>query len=386
MNSKTLLRFIAYAIIGTAMIMPLLVLPAMVGTLVDEAGMTESYAGWVASINFAGGAMTGLYMAFRMHGLDLRKVATIALLMVILLEVCSALAVAPNPLFLALRFLSGIAAGAASTAAVASFARHTDAERGFGIFITLQFIVSGVGLYVLPVYSPQLGASGMYFLFAAIGALALLCTGLLPRHADAHRNSTTASSERGVLLSIVTIAAMLGYCLFEIALSAQFTYVERLAVGIDLSDAQTGTALLIASLVGIPGAFTIVLIGHRFGRIVPLSFGTMIAISGLVLLIRADDYASYFLGSCFMGFSWAFCLPYIQSLLASLDRHGSAIAAGSALATVGGAAGPGIAAMIVAASSYKHVFLFSIAVFVVTICSFAFVEHRAPYSNEKIIL
>ena len=40
--------------------MPLLVLPAMIGVLVDTADMSESFAGWSASIKLLGGTVVGL--------------------------------------------------------------------------------------------------------------------------------------------------------------------------------------------------------------------------------------------------------------------------------------------------------------------------------------
>jgi hypothetical protein len=45
-------HFALFSIIGTVTLMPLLVLPAMIGVLVDNAGMSESSAGWSASANF----------------------------------------------------------------------------------------------------------------------------------------------------------------------------------------------------------------------------------------------------------------------------------------------------------------------------------------------
>ena len=76
------------------------------------------------------------------------------------------------------------------------------------------------------------------------------------------------------------------------------------------------------------------------------------------------------IGSCCMGFAWAFCLPFIQTLLARIDRNGSAIAAGSSLSTLGSAIGPGLAALVVGAGQYANVFLLSVGLFVVTLLAF----------------
>jgi MFS family permease len=111
-------------------------------------------------------------------------------------------------------------------------------------------------------------------------------------------------------------------------------------------DEQIGTMLLIASLVGIPGAFSIVFIGDRFGRTGPLVLGIGIAIGGLLLLtFFSSIFTLYLLGGSMLGFSWAYCLPYIQGLTAALDPNGSAVAAAASASTIGGAVGPALAAL-----------------------------------------
>jgi len=158
-------------------------------------------------------------------------------------------------------------------------------DRGYGMFVTLQFIVSGLGLYMLPVYADLLGASGLFV------------------------------------------------ALFEAGYTAQFTYVERLAV--------------------------------------------TLALVGIFILIASEQFMTYLLATSMISFSWAFCLPFIQGLLASLDPHGSAVAATSASSTVGGAVGPGLAAVVVVSGSYDMVFLFAGALIGAALLSFYYSNRHA---------
>jgi len=184
-------------------------------------------------------------------------------------------------------------------------------------------------------------------------------------------------TEIQVLLAAATITGALGFALFEAGNTAQFTYVERLAVALPFSDRQIGGALLIASLSGIPGAFCIILMGNRFGRIGPLTVGIAIALGGLFVLISSEQFMSYLLAISMISFSWAFCLPFIQGLMASLDPQGSAVAAASASSTVGGAIGPGMAAVVVGSSGYAMVFLFSGVLLTAALMSFYFSSRHA---------
>ena len=372
-------RFVAFATIGTVALMPLLVLPAMVGVLVDRAGLSEPMAGWSASLHFLGSAAIGVLMSLRMHHLSLRRVATIALVLAVVSDLASAWFAGPNTAFLVARTIAGIALGAAYVCAVSSFARYDNYERGFGLYITLQFTVSGLGLYVVPVFSADLGGQGLFVAFAGLDLLALSLVRFLPEAVPARKSEIAVEnvSELRVLLTAAAITAIFGFALFEAANNAQFTYIERFGVALALSEHQIGVALLVASLIGIPGAFVIVVVGQRFGTLPPLTLGIGTAVAGLLLLITSDTYVDYFIGSCFMGFSWAFCLPFIQSLLASLDRKGSAIAAGTSLSTLGSAVGPGLAALVVDGGRYANVFYLSIGIFVLTyLCLFYAARHR----------
>ena len=365
-------RFGIYSLAGCISLMSLLVLPAMVGVLVDESPLTEEQAGVAASIGFFGAAAIAFVMAFRMHRLDLRKTAMLGFLLAALGDASSGFIADQPALFMLVRFMTGVATGAAYTAIAAAFAREKHVDRGYGIFITLQFTISGFGLYLVPVYSAWLSVTGIYLIFALLDLAGSGLCHWLPGRAKLPSAGKALKSELSVLLAKTTLLGALGFALFEAANTAQFTYVERYGVALQLSDHQVGLAMMIGSMAGIPGAFTIVLTGSRFGRSGPLALGIAIAMIGLWVMISAGEYSAYLAGSVLLGFSWAFCLPFIQGLLAALDRHGSAVAAGSALSTIGGAMGPGLAALIVSNENYHGVFYFAMVLFLLALGSFIF--------------
>ncbi len=377
-------QFSVYSVIGTVSFLPLLVLPAMVGVLVDEAALSESFAGWTASANFCGMSLVALLMAFRIHRVDLRRLATATLAIALVADVISAYLAAPTAAFLLIRFITGSASGAAQIAALSAIARLDSAERGFGLLITLQFIIAALGCYILPVYSAELGATGMFLLFAACDLLALTVVRHLPGRAIDQRTGSEQRSERSILLSAATLLALLGYGLFDGANTAQYTYLERLGVALAFSDHEIGTALMVSQLAGIPGAFTIIVVGKRFGTIGPLAFGIAIAILGLVILIASGEFAWYLIAVICLGFAWAFCLPFIQALMASLDPNGSAIAAGSAAAAIGIAVGPGLAASVVEVGHYQRVFMVAIALLIVSMASFFISIRKTPTNKAEV--
>lgn len=363
------------SVIGVITLMPLLVLPALVGTLVDETVLTETQAGWSASLNFLGGALIAGLMALRMHHLDLRRVTVFGFLLAAAGDALSGFTTDHVTLFMVIRFLTGIGAGIAYTAVLGAFARLPEVDRGYAVFITLQFIVSGLGLFLLPVFSGVLGAKGMFLFIAALDVVGMWLCSSLPGKAVQTARAEGHRTELHVLLAWATILAALGFLVFEAANTAQFTYVERLGVALEFSDRQIGSSMLIASLAGIPGAFSIVMLGARFGRFAGLSFGFAVSIVGLMVMINAQTFLPYVIGSMMISFAWAFCLPYIQGLMASLDPNGSAVAAGSATSTIGGAIGPGLAALVIGSGVYQHIFMFAIGMLLFSLMCF-FVSGR----------
>ena len=239
-------QFFVCSVIGTVSFLPLLVLPAMVGVLVDEAGLSESFAGWAASVNFFGVSAVAFLLAFQMHRIDLRRMAIITLAIALAADVISAYLAAPTAVFLLIRFITGSANGAAQIAALSAIARLDDAERGFGLLITLQFIIAALGCYILPVYSAELGATGMFLLFAACDLLALLLARHLPGRAIDETAGTELGSGRSILFSAVALLALLGYATFEAANTAQYTYLGRLGFALAFSHNAIGTLLMIA--------------------------------------------------------------------------------------------------------------------------------------------
>jgi predicted MFS family arabinose efflux permease len=358
---ENLREFGILSVAGAASMLPLLLLPAMIGVLVDESGLSEAFAGVCASANFAGGATSAMLLAFRMHHIDLRKATTLALLVAAAMDALSAFSADREVVFLLARFASGLATGAAYTCIASAFARYPDADRGYGLFVTLQFVVSGIGLYALPVHASALGTEGMFLSIAGLELLALLLMRHLPGKAIELDTGLPGALERSVLLAPATILAVLSFGIFEAANNAPFTYLERLGASIALTQRQLGVALLISSLAGIPGAFVTIAVSQRFGRTGPLALGVALSIVGLGLLMTAKGFAPYLIGTSCLGFTWAFCLPFIQGLMASLDRNGSAVAAGASASTIGDAAGPGLAAWIVGNGQYRGVFSAAIA-------------------------
>ena len=360
----------ALSFIAVVTIYPVLTLPAMIGLLMDHAEMTSFSAGWVVAIGTFSTATAGFLMSMRIDKQNIKGLCRVTLVIAILMDLISAFTANMIIVIFLVRILWGLAMGVAHASSISSIAHYENFKHGYGLYVGLQFIVSGLGLYLVPVYSDLIGVEGFFIAFVIMDLIALYLTKFLQNKSEIIDKNSDTNSGIFVMLSMPALLAILGFTLFEAANTSQFSYIERFGVASNLSEYQIGFALLVGSLLGIPGGLSIFLVGERFGLVKPLAFGILISVSALVLLLNFNSYPVYFITSCMLGFSWAFCMPFIESLLARIDRKGRVVAAGSSVSFFGSALGPGFAAFVVFNDQYRNSFLLSICLFLVTLIAF----------------
>ncbi len=345
------LRIVRLAVLGSISILPLLILPTMVGALVDYAGFTEAQAGWAAAAGGAGGALAAIAIALRIRHLDPRRLAVAGLLALAAFDTASMLtAGASYPLFLAFRVLAGVGGAAAYAAVMASYAELPNSERGYGTFVMCQFTLSALGLYVLPLVLPGIGAKGLYLGMAACAFLGL--TQVPPVvHRAAINNGE--SIEIRMLIRPAAVLIMLGIGLFETANNMHFTYADRIGIYRGLELTTVGEILGIATVIGIPAAFAVVWLGDRYGEAKPIAAALALAVAGLALLLTSVGQAAYVTAMCLLSIAWAFGLPYFQAFEARLDPGGSVVVAGGFFTAAGAMLGPALAALLVMPGDYS---------------------------------
>ena len=362
--------FFALSFIAVMSIYPVLTLPVMIGILMDHAGMSSFSAGWLTAVGTLSTASAGFIMSIKMDNKNLQKLSRFTLIIAIFTDLLSAFTAGATIIFFLVRVIWGLAMGVAHASSVSSIAHYDNFKQGFGIYVGLQFIVSGIGLYIIPVYADIIGVTGFFIGFAVLDFVALIFTKYLGSDYNEPVQTNKNNTSLGVMISVPAILAIIGFTVFEAANTAQFSYIERFGVISNLTEHQIGIALLVGSLLGIPGAFSIFILGDKFGLVRPLIFGFLLSISALTMLLLSTNYIIYFITSCMLGFSWSFCMPFIESLLAKIDRKGRVVAAGSSISFFGSAFGPGMAAIVVSGDIYTNSFILSICLFSITLLIF----------------
>ncbi len=357
--------------------MPLLVLPVMVGSFVDNLGMTQSAAGWTASAGFLGGAAGAMLFALRIHHLDLRKIALAGLIVMTLSDAASMIAVSlPGWIFLVLRFSSGFGSAAVYAAVMTTYARRSEPDRAYGLFMAIQFSFSALGLFFLPSIMPELGITGLFAVFALLDLAALSVLSRLPYRHERLGRVPGAPMEWHVLMARTSVACLFGIGMFEAYNMAQFTYVERMGQSLGLDGGEIGLALGVSALLGIPGGFGVTWLGARFGHFKPIAVAIAAQAFALLLLLYGSGMPSYFIALCFLGFSWGFTLPYFQAIEADLDRGGTVVVAGGFATGFAGFIGPATAASLVRPGDYSTLLMSCVVVCFMVILVMRYVTAR----------
>lgn len=368
MDYKNFPKFFIYSIIGCLTMPGVLFGPAMVGILVDQANFTESYAGWVMAYGSAGSALALIVISGYIHRINLKKLSYICLSLAVLIDIYCSLSVEPSFSFLALRFAIGVVATIANIAVYTSIASLNNYERGYGLFVMMQYSISGLGLYYLILYSESIGAAGLYQILALLNFLALLLVSQLPNMQSDPSAEESTESEMTVLLSSVALLAIIGFGLHEMSGVSQFTFIERVGVSISIDSQSLSNIMLISSLLGIPGSMVCIILGNKFGLLPPFLFGIFCCLFGMSILLIEKTFMTYALRMCLIGFGWSIALPYIQSHLASIDKKGSALAAGNSFATIGGAAGAALGASLIGLTSdYNMLLQVSVLIYILAV-------------------
>jgi MFS family permease len=360
MTTETV-RIIRLSILGSVAVLPILILPGMVGALVVYTGFSQAEAGWLVAAGFTGSALGAIVVGLRIRHLDPRMLATVGLVLLTVFDAASGLVShIPVWLFVVFRFISGLGGAVAYAAVMASIAATEHPERGFGTFMVFQFGLSSISLYGLPYVLPTIGVVGMYLVLAVAAVLSMLLRG-----SCVHRAAITdePAVELHMLLRPAALLVMLGIGLYETANFMHYTYAERIGVGFSLSNFEIGETLGLATLLGVPAGLAVVWIGDRFGQLKPLLGAVVVSVVALAWLLAPTGPETYVVAMCALGISWAFGLAYFYAIEARLDPGGSVVVVGGFFTAGGSAVGPAMAAMLVQPDNFDYVLLVAIGVY-----------------------
>ena len=231
MSATMALRIVSILVISTTTNIYIPVAPSILGALVDYQGLSNDVAGRLISYNFWGatiGTVLAIFILHR-HGWNLRLTIFGCMLLVIVSSGAAVWMAASVEALGVVRFVNGLGAGLGFTVAAVALVGTPHAERSYAILYGLPFLISGLGLALLPYVYQVTGVEGAFYGFGAINILACGLLPFFPKTVTQEKGmsawSESPKDRQVILLASILLAALF---LHYVSNSGVWAYFERL--------------------------------------------------------------------------------------------------------------------------------------------------------------
>ena len=369
--STTLLISLVYPMGPLAVV----IMPLIVGGVIDGYGFSEQEAGTLASLEGLGLVLASVAASFWIRKVNWTTILFVAFLLTALLNIISANLSTLMPL-LVIRFLAGISGGTIFAIAVAALGDNREPDRAFGIAQAVQGTVM-FGGFTLGAYLIERWQVGAFFYLLAAAYLVFMLTLIrFPNQGLDHDSLSKQQGERQNN-SLLIWLGLFASVLFFINIFGFWAFIERIGNAAELPANTIGLALGISQIFAIAGAMLAAWASDRFGRILPLLIVLIGQIFVLWLLLGQFSSTAFFIGAGIFQALFMLGVSYQMGAIAKLDIKGRFLVLMSAAQGLGAAFGPSIAAALIQGEDYSRINFMAAFCCVLSILVFIFIVQRS---------
>ena len=318
-----------------------ILMPLIVGGVIDTYGFTEQQAGTIASSEGIGLVIASVIASFWIRKISWTKMLFISLLLTALVNVISA-NVSDFTLLLSLRFIAGLTAGTIFAITVAALGDNKAPDRAFGIAQAAQCIMMGSAFAVAPYLMAGWDVSGVYYMLAASYIVMMVTLVRFPSKGIEPGDRANQSTEKTNMFLIWL--GLFASVLFFINVFGFWAFTERIGHAAGLSAETIGFALGISQIIAFFGALAAAIASDRYGRMLPLLIVFMGQTIVLWLLVGQFSSMTFFVGAGVFQALFMVGVSYQMGAIAKIDIKGRFLVMMTAAQGVGAAVGPSLAA------------------------------------------
>ena len=334
----------------------IILMPLIVGGLVDSYGFSEQQAGAIATAEGIGLVLGLLTAAFWVRSVNWRIALLAGLAVYAALNFGSSLIEGYTGI-LALRFLSGFVGGGVFAIIVAALGDNREPDRAFGIAQAVQGLVMGLLFAGAPILMAASGINTLFYLMAGLAVVTMVFLPRFPRRGVS--NYGTEFPEKvdpsSGPVPIAMYFGLFGGFVYYLAVFGFWGFIERMGMQAGLEDSTVGYALGISQLAAIFGALLAAGAAQRFGRFLPLLIALLGQLWVLWILVGQFSSWSFYVGACAYQGLYVMATSYQLGVIAQLDSKGKFIVVMTALQGLGAALGPSIAAALINDGDYSGI-------------------------------
>jgi len=332
--------------------------PFFIGIYVDYLNLSLSQAGFVLTIDQAGGVLGAIVGFFLMPRIAWRKLIIVASIIATMANFVTAM-VDSYMMLLVVRFVSGFGVVLITTVSACILARSLMPDRVFGIGLALAMTFSAVAVWVFDWlrvdygYAASLGSGAIW-----LGAGILLAF-LLPRSIGDPTESYDISGggARASGSQVVGLAALIALGLFGISVNVIYGFVERIGLANGLDNSGVASALALGYVFSAFGSLIPTIFGAVGGRMKWIVLTTVVFFVSLCGLYSANTIALYTMAFAVYASAWNMGLAYYMSLTAENDPEQKFTRAMYIVNVAAQSVGPAIAAAVLAGAPLSIIFV-----------------------------
>jgi DHA1 family inner membrane transport protein len=323
----------------------IILMPMILGGLIDSYGFTEQQAANIASMEGLGLVVASVFAAVWIRRLSWVRALFFAFLLYAALNVISANLATYGPL-LAMRFMTGLAGGSLFSVTIAALGDNREPDRAFGFAQAVQGLMMLAGFAVAPHLLQAWNVSAMYYLLAAASLVLMLTLFRFPAQGEIR---AIAAQDHGQSRShdLLIWLGLLASMVFFVNVFGLWAFVERIGQAARLPAGTIGLALGVSQVMAIAGALAAAMASDRYGRRWPL----LIVLAGqslaLFALLGEFGAAAFFASTGAFQALFIVAVSYQMGAIAELDLKGRYLVVMTAAQGLGAAFGPALAATLI---------------------------------------
>ncbi len=314
-------------------------MPVIVGALADGYGFSESEAGYLTTMDLAGGVLASLLVSFLVTRVNRRQLVLVGFLLAVLLNGVAAF-VQDYSTLMAIRLIAGLGSGVVYAMSIALLAGTHHLSRNFSILLFAQVSASALELFFFPKLAASFGTGSIFAITALASALSMSLLPFIPvdRGSTERGENIAEAVDTGVPLA--PWWCLLAIFFFYLCVGSFWAYCERLGVGAGLDGDSVSVSLALGNLFSLIGCGLAYWLSQRFGQARPLLIALAFVGAACVLLSGEVTPFIYVLGTYTYFLFWNLIDIYQLGSLSELDHSGRFAALVPAFQGVGLTLGP----------------------------------------------
>lgn len=359
--SDSLWLYLLFALLATAGFFYINIMSAIVDGLITGLGFSNTEAGMVGSANIYGASVGSLAAVFIVRHVEWKPMLGILFALLMAIDLGSTLIADPLVLTI-VRAGHGFIGGMSVGIVYSVMARLNSPDRAFGMLLVLQFGLGGLGVMFLPLLVPVYGTQILFYVLAALTALALVSMLAIPTALGRNRSKADLAAIPADYRKLTVILALLAIFLFQAGNMSLAAFIIRLGEDASLSRDFIGQALGWATWIGAAGAGLVIFMGTRFGRMRPLIAAFLLTLAGTAGFFWSASQPIFLIANVGTAITWSFVVPYLFGMISRLDPSGRLATLGGFVSKCGLATGPLAGGLLLRSGNFDLLIWFGILV------------------------